>query len=101
MALALGGIPVLIELGLNARRGQFGADWLAGISIVTAVLLGQYLAGVLVVLMLSGGEAIEAYAVSSASSVLSALARRAPSVAHRRHSGKLQDVSSCGRGHWR
>ena len=41
---------------------------LAGIaiSIVTAVILGEYLAGALVVLMLSGGEAVEGYAVRSA-----------------------------------
>ena len=91
-ALVLGGIPVLVELGINASRGEFGADWLAGISIVTAVLLGQYLAGVLVVLMLAGGEAIEAYAIRSASSVLSALAKRVPLVAHRRTAGELEDV---------
>jgi heavy metal translocating P-type ATPase len=91
-ALVIGGIPVLIELGYNASQGKFGADWLAGISIITAVLLGQYLAGVLVVLMLSGGEAIEAYAIASASSVLSALAKRVPLVAHRRQEGELHDV---------
>jgi heavy metal translocating P-type ATPase len=90
-ALVLGGVPVLIELAISASRRQFGADWLAGLSIVTALLLGEYLAGVLVVLMLSGGEAIEAYAISSASSVLSALAKRMPSVAHVMHEGVLAD----------
>jgi heavy metal translocating P-type ATPase len=93
VSLVLGGVPVLIELGLSASRREFGADWLAGISIVTAVLLGQYLAGTLVVLMLSGGEAIEAYAISSASSVLSALAKRMPSVAHLRKDGQLIEVA--------
>ena len=57
---------------------QFGSDLLAGISIVTSAILGEYLAGSLVVLMLSGGEALEAYATRSASSVLQALARRMP-----------------------
>ena len=52
-----------------------------------SVLLGEYLAGSLVVLMLSGGEALEAYAVRSASSVLEALARRMPSLAHRKRDG--------------
>ena len=56
-ALILGGTPlVLILLGKLIRR-QFGSDLLAGISIVTSVFLGEYLAGTLVVLMLSGGEA--------------------------------------------
>lgn len=37
----------------------FGADLLAGVSILTSVVLGEHLAGALVVLMLSGGEALE------------------------------------------
>jgi heavy metal translocating P-type ATPase len=66
---------------------------LAGISIVTSVVLGEYLAGSLVVLMLSGGEALEAYAVRSASSVLQALAKRMPSRAHRGTMHDIADVS--------
>jgi hypothetical protein len=38
----------------------------AGLSIVISVLLNQYLAGAVVVLMLSGGESIEAYAIATA-----------------------------------
>lgn len=90
--LALGGIPLVIELAGKLLRRQFGSDLLAGISIVTAVLLQEYLAGALVVLMLSGGEAIEQYAVRSASSVLKALAKRMPNIAHRRVDGRLEDV---------
>ena len=59
---------------------------------MTAVLLGEYLAGALVVLMLSGGEALESYAVRSASSVLGALAQRMPSIGHRRQDGQVVDV---------
>jgi heavy metal translocating P-type ATPase len=72
---------------------EFGSDVLAGISIVTSVLLGEYLAGTLVVLMLSGGEAIESYAVRSAAGVLRALAKRMPSVAHRRRNSHLEEVA--------
>lgn len=91
--LALGGTPLVLSLLRQLVRGQFGSDLLAGISIVTAVLLEEYLAGAIVVLMLSGGEALEAYAVRSASSVLEALARRMPSLAHRRRSGVMEDVA--------
>ena len=83
MALIIGGSPLVLELSLRLIRREFGSDLLAGISIVTALLLDQYLAGALVVLMLSGGEALEAYAVRRASSVLDALARRMPATAHR------------------
>jgi heavy metal translocating P-type ATPase len=93
VALALGGVPLVVGLLAKLVRGEFGSDLLAGISIVTSILLGEYLAGTLVVLMLSGGEALEAYAVRSASSVLQALAKRMPSVAHRKLDGKIEDAT--------
>ncbi|HEU4363893.1 MAG TPA: heavy metal translocating P-type ATPase [Candidatus Krumholzibacteria bacterium] len=92
VALAFGGIPLVVNLVRGLFRAQFSSDLLAGISIVTAILLQEYLAGTLVVLMLSGGQALESYAVRSASSVLQALARRMPSTAHRREHGALVDV---------
>ena len=73
LVLAIGGIPLTIELAGKLVRGQFGADTPAGISIVAAVLLEEYLAGAFVVLMLSGGEWLESYAVRSASKALEAL----------------------------
>src|SRR5579864_4966291 len=48
ITLGLGGAPLVIELLVKLLRRQFGSDLLAGISIVTAALLGQYLAGALV-----------------------------------------------------
>ncbi len=92
-ALTIGGVPLVVGLLRNLLRRQFSSDLLAGISIVTSVILGEYLAGTLVVLMLSGGEALESYAVRNASSVLNALARRMPSVAHRKHDGEMRDVA--------
>lgn len=91
--LVVGGMPLLYGLLKKVAKFEFGSDLLAGISIVTAVLLEEYLAGALVVLMLSGGEAIESYAVRSASSVLRALAQRMPSLGHRRQDGQVVDVS--------
>ncbi len=93
VVLAAGGAPLVWDLARKAISRQFGADLLAGISIVTSVLLGEYLAGALVVLMLSGGEALEHYAVGRASSVLQALARRMPSAAHRRTDGHVEDIT--------
>ncbi len=92
LALILGGIPLVIDLLIKLFKREFGSDLLAGISIVTAAILGEYLAGTFVVLMLSGGEAIEAYAVRRASSVLRALAKRMPSVAHRKANSSVDDV---------
>jgi heavy metal translocating P-type ATPase len=92
-ALLVGGVVLLFDLLSKLLQGEFGLDLLAGISIVTSAILGEYLAGALVVLMLSGGEALEAYAVRSASSVLEALARRVPSLAHRPKDGQVTDVA--------
>jgi heavy metal translocating P-type ATPase len=92
-ALLLGGVPLVWDLLIKLIRGQFGSDLLAGISIVTSVLLGEYLAGTLVVLMLSGGEALESYAVANASSVLRALAKRMPSQAHRKKGSTVEAVA--------
>ena len=88
IALLVGGVPLVSELFLGALKFKFGADLLGGISIIVSILLGEYLAGAIIVLMLSGGEALESYALSNASSVLSALAKRLPSVAHRRRTDK-------------
>jgi heavy metal translocating P-type ATPase len=92
-ALLVGGAPLVCGLVVKLLRREFGSDLLAGISIVTSALLGENLAGTLVVLMLSGGEALEAYAVRSASSVLEALARRMATVAHLSTGGRIADIA--------
>ena len=91
--LALGGLPLLYDLLRKLLKRKFGSDLLGGISIIASILLGEYLAGSIIVLMLSGGEALESYALRSASSVLAALAQRMPSIAHRKREGNLQDVT--------
>jgi heavy metal translocating P-type ATPase len=93
VALAAGGSPLVIGLAVKLVRREFGSDLLAGISIVTAIILGEYLAGTFVVLMLSGGEALEGYAVRSASSVLQKLAKRMPAVAHLKRGMSIEDVA--------
>ena len=91
--LVLGGVPLVLELLGKALKRDFGSDLLGGIAIVTAVIMGEYLAGSIIVLMLSGGEALESYALRSASSVLGALAKRMPSIAHRKSDSGIADVT--------
>jgi heavy metal translocating P-type ATPase len=90
--LALGGAPLVITLTRKLIKFEFSSDLLAGISIVTSVILEQYLAGSLVVLMLSGGTALENYAIRTASKVLEALCKRAPTIAHRKRKGQLEEI---------
>jgi heavy metal translocating P-type ATPase len=91
--LALGGVPLLVGLARQVRAGEFGADLLAGISLVTSLLLGQYLVGAIVVLMLAGGIALEQFATRRASADLRVLARRAPQLAHRRTASGIEDLA--------
>ena len=90
--LVAGGIPLVLTLIWRGLRGQFGSDHLAGVSIVASVLLGEYLAGTVVVLMLAGGNTLEQYAMARAAEVLKALAKRLPTIAHRRRGNGFSDV---------
>jgi len=90
--LVLGGIPLLWQLTRKLLARDFGSDLLAGVSIATAVLLGEYLVACIVILMLSGGEALEQFATRRASSILAALSRRMPNVAHRKTPAGMADI---------
>jgi heavy metal translocating P-type ATPase len=91
-ALLIGGVPMVWELLKKLTKRQFGSDLLAGVSIITAILLSEYLVAAIVVLMLSGGEALEEFATARASLVLETLARRMPSIAHRKDGSGLAEV---------
>jgi heavy metal translocating P-type ATPase len=93
VALVLGGAPLVISLSRKLWAGAFGSDFLAGVSIVTAVFLQEYLVATIVVLMLSGGTALEEFATRRASRVLDALAKRMPNIAHRKSESGLADVT--------
>lgn len=93
VALAIGGAPLLVQLLQKLAARQFGSDHLAGISIITSVILGEYLVGAIVILMLSGGTALERYASRRASSILDALAQRVPQTAHRKRGVHVSDIA--------
>ncbi len=92
LVLAVGGTLLVVQLTIHLIRFEFSSDLIAGVSIVTAVLLEQYLVGAIVVLMLSGGQALELFALRRASSLLNALAKRMPSVAHKKEGEKAIDI---------
>lgn len=92
IAIIIGGIPSILHILLKLVRGDFGADSLAAIALITAVILNQYLAAVIIILMISSGRALEAFAMRKASSVLLALAERMPNLAHRKISGQIEDA---------
>lgn len=87
IAWAAAVIFALIPLGISVMRDLFhretGVDLIALLAMAGSLILGQYLAGAVVGLMLSGGQALERYASSRARRELSALLARAPRVVHR------------------
>lgn len=92
LALAVGGVPLLWQILRGVLKGDIGADILAALGLVTAVWLNETMAATLIVLMLASGQALEAYAMKKASSVLEALAARMPSIAHRKKGGHIEDI---------
>lgn len=93
IAIVAGGVPLLYSLFRQVLKRQFGSDFLAGLSIVTATLMSELLVAAIIVLMLSGGQALEEFATKRASSVLNELAKRMPSVAHRVLEGTAHDIA--------
>ena len=72
----------LIGMIRDVLRGHVGLDVLAVVAMVATLAVGEYVAALIIVLMLSGGEALEDYAGRRAKRELTALLDRAPQTAH-------------------
>jgi|APMI01.1.fsa_nt_gi heavy metal translocating P-type ATPase len=94
IGLVVTGLPVAWKTLRGMLRGEFAADVVAMLAIVGAVWLNQPLAGLVVVLMQTGGEALDAYAVARASSAVETLEADAPRTAHRLRDGVVQDIDA-------
>lgn len=92
VVILLGGIPLLWETVRQLAHREIGVDVIAILAIAGSLILGQYLAGAIIVLMLSGGEALEAFALSRAGKSLAKLAERAPRTAHIWRNNELIDI---------
>lgn len=76
------GFPVVWRTLRAARQGNYATDVVASLSIITAVIIGQPLAGLVIVLMQTGGEALERFAERRASAAVRELEKAAPRIAH-------------------
>lgn len=94
LGLLVTGVPVAWRTLRGMLRGEFAADVVAMLAIVGALLLGQPLAGLVVVLMQTGGEALDAYAVARASNAVAALEADAPRTARRVREGRVEDIDA-------
>lgn len=99
-AVTLALIPLTFSVGRDLIHRETGVDLIALLAMAGSLMLGQYLAGAVVGLMLSGGQALERYASSRARRELTALLARAPRIAHRYEDGALRpaDIGDVERG---
>jgi heavy metal translocating P-type ATPase len=81
--VVLAAIPLLVAMVRQALKREWGLDLLALIAIGSTLIVGEYWASIIIVLMLTGGEALEDFAASRAKRDLSSLLDRVPQIAHR------------------
>ena len=94
--IALTGVVVAVTAYNTARdllKGEIGVDIIALLAMIGALVLGQYLAGAIIAVMLASGMALEQYAIARARRELSSLISRAPRIAHRGSADHYADVA--------
>jgi heavy metal translocating P-type ATPase len=90
--LIIGGIPIIFDTIRNMIHRQFAADIIAMLAIITAILANEALPGVVIVIMQSGGKALEDYAFRKATTSLDALLARSPRIAHRKKNNMIEEI---------
>ncbi|HZT11058.1 MAG TPA: heavy metal translocating P-type ATPase, partial [Actinomycetota bacterium] len=85
----IGGIPLVVDVVRSIARREPSVDFIALLAIIVSLWLDEYLAGAVIALMLSTGQALESYADRRAHRELSSLLERAPQLVHRYEDGEL------------
>ena len=85
-------ISMFIEMIKTLRSGRFGVDLLAIIAIASTLIVGQYWASLIIVVMLVGGESLEDYAAHRASRELHKLLENSPTFAHKKVGDSYEDT---------
>ncbi len=92
VTLFAGGTPVVYETAKKMLRKEFASDIVAMLAILAALALNDAFPGVIIVLMQTGGRALEDYAYRHASSSLDELLARSPRVAHLRKDNVIVEI---------
>lgn len=79
------GVAGKLAIGMvnDLRHGHYGVDILAILAIGSTLAVGEVWATIVIVLMLTGGEALEDFAAARAKKELTALLKQAPQTAHK------------------
>ncbi len=93
ITLVIGGAPIVFETIREMLHGRFASDIVAMLAISTAIITNEAFPGVIIVIMQSGGKALEDYAFRKATTSLDELMARSPKIAHRKMNNKeIEDV---------
>jgi cation transport ATPase len=82
--LIICGVPIIFHTIKEMTRGHFASDVVAMLAIITAIITNEAFPGMIIVIMQSGGKALEDYAFRKATSSLDQLMARSPKIAHRK-----------------
>ncbi len=83
---------MFIDMVQTLRSGKFGVDLLAITAVIATIVVGEYWAAMIVLLMLTGGDALEDYAANKANSELKSLIENSPTAAHLISGDTIQDI---------
>ncbi|MFC6181814.1 heavy metal translocating P-type ATPase [Lactiplantibacillus daowaiensis] len=86
-------LSMLVEMIKTLRSGKYGVDLLAITAIVATLAVSEYWAGLVVLIMLTGGDSLEDFAAKRANTELKALLDNSPRTAHRQDNGQLTDIA--------
>ena len=93
ITLVIGGAPIVFETIKEMLHGRFASDIVAMLAISTAIITNEAFPGVIIVIMQSGGKALEDYAFRKATTSLDELMTRSPKIAHRKiNDNEIEDV---------
>ena len=93
VAVIIGSFDLLRETLQSLLRGKFALDYIALLAITTGLITQQYLVAAVIVLMLSGGNALEEYGMVLAKKSLTLLANRLPNKVQVLEGTRVSEVS--------
>jgi len=93
VTLVVGGAPIIWQTIREMLHRHFASDIVALLAIVAAILMNNAFPGLVIVLMQSGGKALEDHAFKRASSSLDALLARSPRLAHRKKDHDFEEIN--------
>ncbi|HJF46944.1 MAG TPA: cadmium-translocating P-type ATPase [Limosilactobacillus oris] len=82
IAGAIVALTMLVGMVKTLRSGKYGVDLLAILAVVATLAVSEYWAAMVILVMLTGGDALEDYAAKKANTELKALLDNSPRFAH-------------------